>query len=169
MTRHKEPAMRKLLIAAASALISVPAAAQDHRDADALRGAADAIEQAAPAIDRATGALLDLDVGPIIDAARPYGSPYARHRRTLRQIARRDDPYFEQHLRASIYDATARASVTLDAIAAAEPALRRSLFEMERNIRDAIRGVPPYRARPGRPDEYWDRDGHREGPYDEPY
>lgn len=165
-----------LIVIAATCFIAAPAAAQD-READTIRGAAGAIQQAAPALDRATDAMLDLDVGPILDAARPYG-PRVRHHRTLRQMARRDDPYFERHMRDSIYGASARASRTLEALAASEPGLRRSLFEMEANLRAAIRGVPPYGARPYAADPRRappyvapprDDDEDWGGPDDEPY
>jgi hypothetical protein len=177
--------MRPMLIAfAATAVVAAPAAAQD-READALRGAAGAIEQAAPAIDRATDAMLNLDIGPLMDAARPYG-PRVRHHRTLRDIARRDDPYFERRMRDRIYGASARTSRTLDALAASMPALRQSLYQMEANVRSAMRGVPAYeprpygaapdrgppppRARPGDEDDDWGYDGPDapEGPGGEP-
>jgi hypothetical protein len=183
----EEYAMRPMFIAiAATAFIAAPAAAQDH-EADSVRGAAGAVEQMAPAMDRAANAMLDLDVGPLMDAARPYG-PHVRHHHTLRQIARRDDPYFERHMRDSIYGATARTARTLNAIALAEPAMRQALFQMETSLRAAIAGVPPYAGqpdsepsyRPGpddapayRPQGDADVDGNRDagpdGPDDEPY
>ena len=135
--------MRPMLIAfAATAFIAAPAAAQD-RTADKLHGAAEAMHQAAPAIDRAANSMLDLDIGPILDAAHPYG-PRVRHHRTLREMARRDDPYFERRMRDSIYRSTARTSRTLDALAASEPALRQSLYQMAANVRAAMRGEAPY-------------------------
>ena len=127
--------MRNILITAALAtLAAAPSAA---RRPAPTRSAAphEVIDRTAPAIDRATGAMLDLDVGPLLDAADPYG-PRGRHR-TLRDIAGRDDPYFERRLRASIYGTAAGLSRTIDAFAAAEPALRRSIHDME----DAIEGA----------------------------
>jgi hypothetical protein len=155
--------MRLILLAAFSLTAAIPAAAQ----APASPG--DKIAAMAPALDRATGAMLDLDVGPIIDAADPYRRDrYLRRHRTLRDIARRDDPYFEHRLRAQIYGTTAGMARIADAIAAAEPAMRRSLREMEREIdaavRDARPGLPP-----GQVDDDWDRDFDDEGPDDEPY
>ena len=59
--------MRPLLIAAAAttALIAGPAAAQTPRPSEQ-------IQQYAPAIDRSADALLNLDLGPILDAVDPY-------------------------------------------------------------------------------------------------
>jgi hypothetical protein len=158
--------MRTILIAAAAAaLFAAPSTAQD-RAADSVRGAADAIEQAAPAIDRAADAMLDLDVGPMLDAADPYG-PRGRHR-TLREIAGRNDPGFERRMHRSIYATTAGLARMMDAIAAAEPGMRRSLHEMERAIGTAIESVPHPLPR-GDVDEDWDVDLDDEGAYDEPY
>jgi hypothetical protein len=138
--------MRTLFFAAAAFGLALPAAApaQPPRGAD--------IEAMAPAIDRATDALLDLDVGPLIDAADPYRRRPVRHR-TLRQIAREDDPYFEQRLRGQIYGSAAGMARMMDAFAAAEPGIRRSMGEIEREIDIAIE-----RAAPDCDDEDWDYD-----------
>jgi hypothetical protein len=176
--------MRPMMIAlAAAAFAAAPAAAQD-READTIRGAAGAIQEAAPAIDRAADAMLNLDIGPLLDAAKPYGPPIRRHR-TLREMAHRSDPYFEQHMRESIYGTSARASRVLGALAASEPALRQSLRQMEANMRAALDGAAPYPTRPyrtepraappppsstppGDVDDDWDRDLDEGGPDDEP-
>lgn len=155
--------MRLILFAAVSLTAAFPAAAQ------APVSPGDKVAAMAPAIDRATGAMLDLDVGPILDAADPYRRDrYVRRHRTLRDIARRDDPWFEQRLRAQIYGTTAGMARMVDAIAAAEPAMRRSLREMEREMGAAIDEVRP-RGPAGEVDDDWDRDfDEEEGePYDE--
>jgi hypothetical protein len=143
--------MRKFVIAAAAAAIAAgPAVAQPDRydaDIDARIAAsiptAGEVEALAPAIDRTTGALLDLDVGPIMDAADPYRRYYGPRRgRTLRDIARRDDPWFEQRLRSSIYGTTIGIGRMMDAIAAATPAMHRSFIRMERDLARAISEAP---------------------------
>jgi len=141
--------MRKLLIAtaAASILAAGPALAQDdyyYEDdragfEDALP-AGEEIEAMAPMLDRMTGALLDVDVGPVIDAANPYRRQSWRGRRTLGDLAGRDDPYFDLRLRESIYGTTAGMARMMDALAAAAPAMRRSLREMERAVQDSRHG-----------------------------
>jgi len=153
--------MRKLLIAtAASLLFAAPAAAQDDPvfddglDAEIAASIppGEEIEAMAPAIDRMTGALLDVDVGPVLDAADPYRRRHWRGRRTLGDLAGRDDPYFEHRLRDSIYGTTAGMAAMMDAFAAATPAVRRSLREAERAIDRAIR-ESRYRDRYG---DRWD-------------
>lgn len=159
--------MRTIMIAAAAgALLAAPAAAQNRSSADTLRGARAQIDRAAPAIDRAADALLDLDVGPLLDAARPYG-PRGRHR-TLREIARRDDPGFERRMHASIYGTADGLGRAVDAIAAAEPAMRRSLYDLERAIGAAVEAVPQ-RLPPPDVDDDWDLDLDDEDLGDEPY
>jgi hypothetical protein len=144
--------MRKLMIAAAAAaIVAGPATAQrdpvydaeiDARIAASIPSAGE-VEALAPAIDRATGALLDLDVAPIMDAADPYRRYYGpRRERTLRDIAGRDDPWFEQRLRSSIYGTTIGIGRMMDAIAAATPAMRRSFIQMERDVAHAISEAP---------------------------
>jgi hypothetical protein len=163
--------MRNILIAAAlTTLAAAPAAAQTHARAGQVRGAHDVIDRTAPAIDRATGALLDMDVGPLLDAADPYG-PRGRHR-TLRQIAGRGDPRFERRLRASIHGTADGLGRMIDAFAAAEPALRRSARDMEDAIEgalDASLAPGPRRLPPGDVDDDWDRDLDDEALDDEPY
>ena len=145
--------MPRILIAFAAAALSAPAFAQqapDPLEEDIVRAIppAEEIEAMAPALDRAVGALLEVDVGPILDAADPMRRRpgYGRPGRTLGELGRRDDPYFEERLRSSIYDSTADMSRMMGAFAAAAPALARSLREMERAMGAAIED---YRRRRG--------------------
>ena len=156
--------MRNILIAAALGHARRRARGRADARADQVRGAHEVIDRTAPAIDRATGAMLDLDVGPLLDAADPYG-PRGRHR-TLREIAGRDDPRFERRLRGSIYGTADGLARMIDAFAAAEPALRRSVRDMEDAIEGAVdeaAGAAPRRLPPGDVDDDWDLDLDDEG------
>jgi len=154
--------MRMILLAIAAAAAAAPAAAQ----APSPRG--DEARAMAPAIAGAADAMLELDVGPLLDAADPYRRHPRAGRRTLRELARRDDPYFDHRLRAQIYGTTAAIAGMIDAFSAAEPALRRSMYEMERNVdiavRNARRHLPPPEV-----DDDWDPDFDDEAYEDEPY
>ena len=139
--------MSKLMIAAAAAALAAPAVAQPSASADEIEERIvralpepEQVEAMAPVLDRMLGALLTIDVGPIIDAADPMRRRpgYGRPGRTLGELGRRDDPYFEERLRSSIYDSTADMSRMMGAFAAAAPALARSLREMERAMGAAI-------------------------------
>jgi hypothetical protein len=144
--------MHKLLIAAAVAALAAPAAAQapDPLEDEIVRVIPDPgqVEAMAPVLDRSLDVLMTLDVGPIMDAADPYRRrpDYGAPGRTLGELGRRDDPYFEQRLRGSIYGATADMSRMMGAFAAAAPALARSLRELERALGTAIED---YERRPG--------------------
>ncbi len=154
--------MRMILLAVTALAMTAPAAAQ----APSPRG--DEARAMAPAIAGAADAMLELDVSPLLDAADPWRRHPRAGRRTLRDIARRDDPYFDHRLRAQIYGTTAAIAGMIDAFAAAEPALRRSMIEMERNVdvavRNARRHLPPPEV-----DDDWDRDLDDEPYDDEPY
>ena len=179
--------MFKPLIAAATVALAIPAAAR----APAAPPPADPIEDAivrsipspeqveamAPALDRMVGALLDVDVGPIMDAADPYRRHrgYGRRGRTLGALGSRDDPYFEDRLRSSIYRSTADMGRMTGALAAAAPALARSLRDMQAALGAAIddyhrrAGDAPYRAEPNRAEPYPDEAYPEEAYPDEPY
>lgn len=157
--------MRKMLIAAAATLsLAAPAMGQrapifdeamDEEIVRAIPPGAE-VEAMAPALDRMVGAMLGLDVGPILDAAEPWrrDRAYRPRGRTLRDLAGRDDPYFEDRLRGSIYGVTADMGRMMDAIAVAAPAMRRSLAEMERSMAAALRERPRRDER--RDDEDWE-------------
>ena len=140
--------MRRFLIPVAAlagvALVALPVAAQ-HREEEALRGGAEAVRQAAPMLDRSVDSALELDIGPLLDALRPW-NPRGRHM-TLRELGRSNDPDFDRKLRRSIYRGSARAAATPDAMANAAPSIRRSLRDMEAAIAGAMvearRPLPP--------------------------
>lgn len=128
--------MSKLPIAAAlfAAVMASPALASD------LPSSRD-VEDMAPALDRMVGVLMNMDVGPLMDAADPlardpwHGAPG----RTLGAMGRARDPHFDQRVRGAIYGGTAQAGRMMDAFSAMLPALQRSMGEMQRGMSDAMR------------------------------
>jgi hypothetical protein len=129
--------MRRMLsVIAATFFIALPASAQPPRPSER-------IQDYAPALDRAADAMLNLDLGPILDAVDPYRPHY---RRTMRDMARRDDPDFERRMHATIYDTAATMGRAADAFAAAEPALRRAITRFERDMAAAMAAPPPPRG-----------------------
>ena len=139
--------MRKLLILLGIAAIAAPVAAQTpvfdeslDRDIAEAIPPAEEVEALAPVMDGMVGALLDVEVGPLLDAADPYRRRYDHGvpGRTLGDLAARDDPQFEQRMRSSIYGVTSDMGRMMQAVAVAAPAMRRSLREFERGIEGAI-------------------------------
>ena len=147
--------MYRFAIAAAAAALAVPAAAQpqpyDDPLADEIVRAippAEQIEAMAPALDRMIGALMNVEVGPLIDAADPHrrDPEHGRPGRTLGELGRRDDPHFEDRVRSSLYGATGAMGRMTGALAAAAPAFAQALRQMERAMTDAAgeyRGAEP--------------------------
>ncbi len=144
---HKPLATRPLIACIAAVLAATPVAAQpqDEEVARPLPSSRD-VAAMAPALDRMMGALLDVDVGPMLDAVDPYGrhSGYGRPGRSLGAMGRRGDPEFDRRWRGALYGSTAQLGAMMDSLAAAAPALRRSLREAENGIAAA---VGDYRAR----------------------
>lgn len=150
--------MRRLLIGVAALALAGPANAQrvftPDLDEDLARAVppAEEVEAVGETIDAVTGAVLDVPIGPLVDAidrADPYrrGARRDPRERTLGDLARRDDPYFEERLRDSIYRVTTDMAVTMDAVALAAPEMRRALAEIERSVE---RARDDARARHGR-------------------
>ncbi len=135
----------------AAALAAAPATAQPH-DEDFARAVPSSPDVAAmaPALDRMMGTLLDVDVGPMMDALDPYGRHpgYRRPGRSIGEMGRRGDPDFDRRWRGALYGSTAQLGAMMDALAAAAPALRRSLREVESGMAAAM---DDYRARRGDP------------------
>ena len=152
--------MRRLLAPFAFALIAAPAVAQpaDPIEREIVRAtpSPEEIEAMAPALDRALGALLTIDVGPILDAADPARRRYDHGRpgRTLGRIGSRGDPHFEDRMRDNVYRSTEDIARMSGAFAAMAPALARTLRDLQAAI--AAAGDSYHRGRP--PERDWDRD-----------
>ncbi len=155
--------MRVAFALAAAALLAAPAAAQpeprpfDERDVRAALPSPGEIRDMGVAMDRMIGALMTIDVGPIMDAAdlQRRNPDYGRPGRTLGDMGRRDDPYFDQRVRAGVHGAAEGLEQMVGAFATVAPQLQRSIEEMSRSIEGAMRSVP---RGPG-PDYYpddWD-------------
>jgi hypothetical protein len=159
--------MRKLFFLIGAFALAAPVAAQapvfdESLDDDIVAAIPppEEVEAMAPAMDAMAGALLNVDVGPLLDAADPTRRRYDHGMpgRTLGRIAGRDDPYFEDRLRSSIYGVTSDMGRMMAAVAVAAPAMRRSLREFERGIEGAIDDYERRRPAPRRDredDEYY--------------
>ncbi|HEY0014474.1 MAG TPA: hypothetical protein VGB79_16650 [Allosphingosinicella sp.] len=142
--------MRLILAGVAALALAGPAGAQrvftPEAEDDVVRAIppASQVEAIGEAMDRVLGAVLDMPIGPLvdaIDAADPQGRRdrrfYPRDAR-VGDVASRDDPYFEDRLRDSIHRNSANMGRAMEQIAIAAPALRRALGEVERNVERSI-------------------------------
>lgn len=138
--------MRKALIpfaALAAAAAAAPAAADPGYEpvydrepiAEALPDAAE-VQAMTHGLDRLLGALLRVDVGPLLDAADPHRD--VEREVTLGEVAGGDDPYFEDRMRSNLYGTSAAMGRMFEAFAVMAPALRRSLETIERDVEAAM-------------------------------
>lgn len=160
--------MRKLIIALTALAAAAPAFAQpqyDPRDDDIVRRLPppQEVERIGDSLGRATEALMDVDIGPVVDALDPYHRRYRRGPETLGDLAGRRDPYARERMRAEIGAVTVGLGAAVEQMAVMTPILRRSLEDSIRRMEDAIA-----RGRDSRPyDRDYGRDHDRR--YDERY
>lgn len=167
--------MRKsLMIAAGFAALAAPAAGQpypdvpapmDPRDEEIVRNlpSQPEIEAMGEVLDRTMDAVLQVPIGPIVEAANP-GRPMSRREReeTLGERASRDDPSFRERMREQIDVAGIALGALAEQMAVMTPVLRRTLEDTQRRIDAAVRGAPP-------PPEYEARYEPEADPADEEY
>jgi hypothetical protein len=122
---------------------AAPAFAQPHydpRDDDIVRRLPPPheVERIGDSLGRATDALMDVDIGPVVDALDPYHRRYRRGPETLGDLAGRRDPYARERMRAEIGAVTAGLGAAVGQVAVMTPVLRRSLEDSIRRMQDAI-------------------------------
>ncbi|HYW14936.1 MAG TPA: hypothetical protein VE891_02120 [Allosphingosinicella sp.] len=169
--------MRKLIIAVTALAAASPAFAQpgydgpgydqpgydrpgyDPRGDDVVRRLPppSEVERIGDQLGRATEALMDVDIGPVVDALDPYGRRYRQGPETLGDLAGgRRDPYARERIRGQIGAVTVGLGAAVEQMAVMTPILRRSLQDATRRMEDAIargRAARPYE----RDDRYYDR------------
>ncbi len=101
------------------------------------------VRDVAVGLDRVLGALLNLDIRPVVEAIDPASPALRRGERTLRDLGERDDPYFEDRLRSNIYGVSGAVSEAMGRMVVLVPVLQRTLDQVERDVADALRTPPP--------------------------
>jgi hypothetical protein len=144
--------LRKLILGAVLAAAATSAAAQpprydpryDPRDEDIARRLPPPAEiaRSGDRLHRVLDALMDIRVGPLIDAIDP-AARYDRYRpETLGDVASRDDPYARARLHDEVDRTTAGLGAATREVTVLAPALRRSLEDAVRRVDGAMRGDP---------------------------
>ena len=149
--------MRSILIGAAALALASPVAAHperepaDPRDRELVRSIPHPaeVEAMGDTVDRVLGAVLDVPIGPLvdaIDAADPRGPKHRRYGRnaTIGDVASGGDPYFEDRVRDQVAGATVAAGVMAEQLAVVAPEMRRAI---ERASDDIARAIEDSRAR----------------------
>lgn len=135
--------MRISILAAGILAIAAPATAQtsfpEEMDRDIARSIPhpDEIEDAAGGVDRVLGAVLNVPVGELVNAVDPRAREHPDA--TIGDMGSRDDPYFEERMRYSVYEATDEIGHAAARASVIAPLLRRSLADLERSIAVATR------------------------------
>jgi hypothetical protein len=126
--------MRLVAAAALLCAIALPAAAQSHAEAEAVRRLNDPMVQegVAMAMSALAGIVLDTRVGPLARYADPEAD--IRPSDTLRDVERRRDPHFE----AKLHDRTRRAVGTMGAMTGDALAMSGELARTADRLRAAL-------------------------------
>jgi hypothetical protein len=134
-----------LMFASATIALAAPALAapppQHRYDDEVARNlpSPDEVEQAETAMDRALDAMMDIRVGPIEDAVPGRHLAPARRNETLGDLARRDDPYFDEKVHGSLHEMTDAMNQLTDKMAAMAPVIEREVADMKRHLKEAKR------------------------------
>jgi len=146
--------LRKLILGVAFAATATAAAAQpprydpryDARDEPVARRLPPPAEiaRSGDQLHRVLDALMDIRVGPLVDAIDPAARYNPYRPETLGDVASRDDPYARDRLHYEVDRTTAGLGAAAREVAILAPALRRSLEDAVRRVDGAVNGVPPY-------------------------
>lgn len=133
--------MRLAILAATMIAAAAPAAAQtfpEEMDEEIARSIPhpSEIDAVAVTMDRVLGAMMNVPVGDLANAVDPYRREHPGT--TIGDLGRRDDPWFEERMRGSVYDVTDGLGDMATQVAIIAPILRRSLADLERNLDAAI-------------------------------
>jgi hypothetical protein len=117
---------------AAPQTITVPPALTDPATADKLARMMQAMSKA----------FLELPVGEIEAAAEGRKATRADRQRTVRQLGRSEDPNFERNLQRDLANSKPMIEASMKAMAAALPAMMKSLSEAGRELDKATANLP---------------------------
>ena len=142
MRNHLIPALSlALLFAAPAAAQGTAPAADDPISGDIVSALPHPfeVEEAGDRIGAAVGAIVNVPIGDVVRAIDP-AAPVGR-RDTIADVAGRGDPDFEGRLQDQVAGLSTKAADVVRGVAAAAPALQRSLAEAMRNLDAALGGL----------------------------
>lgn len=134
--------MRKLILTASLIAFAAPAMAQpapvDPRDRELVEALPHPyeVEEMGDRLGQAVGALADVPVGGLINAIDPAAR--AHPGTSIGDLAGRDDPHYRERMRDEVAGMSLKMADMVRGMAAAAPALRRSLDELERSLGSAL-------------------------------
>lgn len=137
--------MRLLLTLASAALLASPVAAQ--APADPIQIPPELTDPAMMArIGDMAGALsravMNMPIGEVEAAVQGRPATPADRNRTVRDVASRGDPYFEQNIQRRIAESQVTMQASMKAMAAAMPAISRAVSQAAEEIERATANLP---------------------------
>ena len=139
--------MRKLILAGFLLAAAAPVAAQPARHALPLPPAG-AIGAMGDRVADTADAMMDVDVGPFVDAIDPHGP---RGRRTIGDIATHGDPYARQRMHRDIEVTTARMNAAARQLAIMAPQLIAAYRQAKQQFKAAMHAPVQPRGQYGAP------------------
>ena len=101
------------------------------------------VEEMGDKLGRAVGAITRVPVGDVINSIDP--SRRVHPGTTIADVAGRGDPDFEGRMQDQVHAMSLKMADLMRGMAVMAPVFRRTLEDFERNIGDAVRGVPTRR------------------------
>jgi len=143
--------VRHLLIFSVSIVLASPLAAQpvsvepvDEEIVRALPSQAE-LDALGTVFGRIMGAMMDVEIGGVIDAIDPEGGDAWKREersRTIGSLAGQDDPYAKERMQRTVEVATSNMGDVMRDIAILTPRLRRTFEDVARDVEDATRDLP---------------------------
>jgi hypothetical protein len=135
--------MRKSLILVPLLVCATPALAQTSSDDVSAQLTDPAVaEKLANTAQALSDALLDLRVGKLQAAVEGREATAADKKLTVRDLARRGDPGFEQKFRRQMVEVRPKIEQTMKALADALPAMKEGLEQAQKSLERAAANMP---------------------------
>lgn len=143
--------LRKLILTGCLAAAATAASAQprydpryDPRDAEMMRRLPPPgeIARTGDTLHRVLDAMMDIRVGPLVDALDPAARYDPYRPETLGDVASRDDPYARDRLHYEVDRTAMGLGAATREVAILAPVLRRSIEDATRRVESAMHGAP---------------------------
>lgn len=137
--------LRKMILAAGLAATAAAAQPPRYDPRYDRAGPPGEVARARDTLDRVLDAMMDVRIGPVVDAVDP-GARYDPYRpETVGDLASRNDPYARQRLHAEVGRTAAGIGAAAREVAILAPVLSRTFADAERRMAEAM---APYDAPP---------------------
>jgi hypothetical protein len=140
--------LRKLILAGTLLAVAAPVAAAQPARRPAPLPPAGAIGAIGDRVADTADAMMDIDVGPVVDAIDPHGP---RGRRTIGEIATHGDPYARERMHRDIDVTTARVNAMARQLAIMAPQVMAAYRQAKQQFKAAMHAPVQPRGHYGAP------------------